>query len=78
VPATPILPVAPATAPGSRLGNDQVVVGAPAPLGTPITGDLRGLSPSEQLAGREAALRFRFQQQLQSGELPSAQSVGRR
>jgi hypothetical protein len=60
----------PATAPGSHVGHEHAVTGAPAPAGAAITGDMNDLAPSERLAGREAALRFRFQQQLQSGDVP--------
>jgi hypothetical protein len=62
--------------PGAPAPSGRPIVGVPEPAGTAITGRDWVLSPSEQLKGREAALRFRFQQQL-TGErpwLPRAQS----
>jgi hypothetical protein len=41
-----------------------------APDGTPITGDLSRVRPSERLLGREQALRARFERQLHAGERP--------
>jgi hypothetical protein len=72
--ASPVAPPAPITAPaarplGSHLGMDVPVVGTQT-TGSPITGDLCGLAPSARLTGREQALRFRFQQQIQTGDVP--------
>jgi hypothetical protein len=48
----------------------HAIIGAPEPPGDAITGRVWMLPPSEQFTGREAALRFRFQQQLRSGAWP--------
>jgi hypothetical protein len=53
--------------PASAAGGDRAI------NGTPFTGELSELAPSQRLAGREAALRFRFQQQIQTGDVPWAQ-----
>jgi hypothetical protein len=55
--------------PGTPAPSDHPIVGIPEPAGTAITGRDWVLRPSEQLKGREAALRFRFQQHL-TGERP--------
>jgi hypothetical protein len=57
------------SAPASS-GRDTPIVGQPEPSGYAITGNTGWLAPSEQLAGRQTALRFRFQQQMQSGDRP--------
>jgi hypothetical protein len=54
----------------TKPGADQPIVGLPEPDGLAITGRTSHLPPSEQLTGREAALRFRFQQQMHSGDRP--------
>jgi hypothetical protein len=69
---TPAAPVRDESGRGdaTRSGAAQPIVGFPEPDGLAITGRTGHLPPSEQLTGREAALRFRFQQQIHSGDRP--------
>jgi hypothetical protein len=54
----------------SHLGAGAAPVTDALPEGTPITGDLSGLRPSEQLKGRQQALRAHVREQLETGERP--------
>ena len=53
-----------------RSGPAYPIIGSPEPSGHAITGSDWQLAPSEQLTGQQAALRFRFQQQMQNGDRP--------